>query len=841
MSGIFVSISSPGAGTVVGRRLTVSGSISAFRGAVNSVSIAFPGGSFAINPPNQPNRVGGGNWSWSGIVPAAVRPGQAFTVTVTAFGTMIQDPPPTGGGGGGPTRPNGPRPPIQPFLTSNTPRLTENEPTPVDGAASLQLVLEDITPQLSVKEFQSAVVTTGPTYRFVLEGAFSEKTDPYNPKTQYQIGTFASGSLPQGGFTIPFDLPPGQYAITVSAWDDFNSRKDIHRTLSVFHYDKPPANSALPQTLVGIPTTASITSWTRLEPQVAGSDLGATAAARLYDPLWMMTRQWQVGEFQGEDAGTPVQARVRATNALLSRYNLGPGALTTPSHAYAPAMAPLEVLAERRAMRPARVTDMRMLPLVVDAGLHFLRMLELDAVGKTYRAAFLARYVMAPLPATAQTDPDAARFVATMAGRALDARALAIGLSGMASATFAFDAALAVAEADKAALKGLCQKWFTLYGSLFSEPPNSSYDGWVPDRLEYAVSTAAKFSATAGDDITLLASEFGGGRLDWHSFDCDAQKLDVGSDRSFTAVTAMAIPAPVTFKGMPAARFWELEDAKVAWGLMQPGPPDLPHLMMIEYAHSFGNDWYVLPLTLPVGSVTRVESLVVIDTFGGKSLLRPIGDAALDDPHFSMWQTARARKAGSERQPPLRNSFLLAPALANVLEGPPLEEVMFMRDEMANLAWGIERTIEGAAGTAVTLAGVADPSAPPPPAPAPAVPGAPPRYRLSTEVAANWVPLMPTQVDAVGTVRLKRASVLQIDGSTRPHGAHSSVLNASANLMLYDEEVPREGVRLTRRRRMARWIDGSTLVWTAFLNEVGAGEGSAGLLFDQVDPDPNAS
>jgi hypothetical protein len=55
--------------------------------------------------------------------------------------------------------------------------------------------------------------------------------------------------------------------------------------------------------------------------------------------------------------------------------------------------------------------------------------------------------------------------------------------------------------------------------------------------------------------------------------------------------------------------------------------------------------------------------------------------------------------------------------------------------------------------------------------------------------------------------------------------------------LLYDEEVPREGVHITRRRRMARWIDGSTWVWTAFRNEAGTGEGSAGLRFDQLDGD----
>jgi hypothetical protein len=53
-------------------------------------------------------------------------------------------------------------------------------------------------------------------------------------------------------------------------------------------------------------------------------------------------------------------------------------------------------------------------------------------------------------------------------------------------------------------------------------------------------------------------------------------------------------------------------------------------------------------------------------------------------------------------------------------------------------------------------------------------------------------------------------------------------------LLLYDEEVPREGVHVTRSRRMARWIDGSTWVWTAFRKQVGRGEGSGGLRFDQL-------
>lgn len=56
---------------------------------------------------------------------------------------------------------------------------------------------------------------------------------------------------------------------------------------------------------------------------------------------------------------------------------------------------------------------------------------------------------------------------------------------------------------------------------------------------------------------------------------------------------------------------------------------------MIEYASTYGNDWFVVPLSLPVGSVTRVDSLVVTDTFGVRSLLRPLGDPALPNPFFS--------------------------------------------------------------------------------------------------------------------------------------------------------------------------------------------------------------
>ena len=56
---------------------------------------------------------------------------------------------------------------------------------------------------------------------------------------------------------------------------------------------------------------SSITSWMRLEPRSRNAEMRTSLQARIYDPLWLLARQWQLGEFQGEDNGSPVLARWR--------------------------------------------------------------------------------------------------------------------------------------------------------------------------------------------------------------------------------------------------------------------------------------------------------------------------------------------------------------------------------------------------------------------------------------------------------------------------------------------------------------------------------------------------
>jgi hypothetical protein len=98
-------------------------------------------------------------------------------------------------------------------------------------------------------------------------------------------------------------------------------------------------------------------------------------------------------------------------------------------------------------------------------------------------------------------------------------------------------------------------------------------------------------------------------------------------------------------------------------------------------------------------------------------------------------------------------------------------------------------------------------------------------------VPVNWTPLIPQRVED-GSLRLVRGAMLAPDGSNVVHRAHGELLNAAARLALYDEEIPREGVRVTRAFERVRWLDGRTLLWVAVRKRVGRGEGSSALRFD---------
>jgi hypothetical protein len=831
---VFFNITSPTGGLpFVDRTFALAGNISWMfvptgRSLVSkSVTVRFgPGGSF-VGAAFSGSTL---NWSCSGTVSPSTPWGSMVQLTITASVT---------------------------FRFFRTPFEPDFE-TLTNTNTFMVRLFPAIAPTINLAPFASPIVAAQMPVSFAFTGSATSPQAPIQ-LVQYKVegGQFCNvvkvSTNDWSQFRIVLPLPPTPpdqpHTLTIRATDVFGTVGEISQPVPVQAQPPivvPPGGKT---TFSGAPTTSSITSWTRLEPQSNGADIGASSSARVFDPLWMLTRQWQMGEFQAEDAGTPIQARVRATTGMLTRRYSGElpksptgGPVTVAGAAYDPSRTPLEVLVERRSMRAANETDPRMVTFAVEAGLHFLRMLELQTPTLTkYRAAFLTKFALQPLTSVLADDATV-RYMQSMVGRAPDGRLLANTLRTTGAAQLVLDAALNILAADRLKVQQTLTSWLSWYDSMYSEPDGTADDAWNPPRLEYALSVGTRLSANATDEITFSASEIDG-PIDWSSFDINGQaSLGTTADQSFTPIVEATIPAPVNFPGAPAPRFWEMEDARIAYGLVPVGPTDLAHLMMIEYASTYGNDWFVVPLTLPVGSVTRVDSLVVTDTFGVRSLVRPLGDPAIPAPFFSMWQPAlKSASAFSAAVRVATNRFFLPPTLGRTMDSAPLEDVLFMRDEMANVAWAIERTIESPIEQPAQRYEAPDAALPAADLTLPDLP----RYLLSTEVPPNWIPLLPVQIPnpnpgqqgVPGQVltRLKRGAILQqADGKPKLQSARGEVLFSLGNLLLFDEEVPREGARVTRQRRLARWTDGSTWLWTSFRNQVGQGEGSSQLQFDQV-------
>jgi hypothetical protein len=585
----------------------------------------------------------------------------------------------------------------------------------------------------------------------------------------------------------------------------------------------------------------SITTWTRLEPILRSASLADALQGRLYDPAWLLARQWQLGEFDGSDGGSPVSSVLRGDVAPLTRYR--PGTTSAPAQRYDVADMPLEALVEREraglAGVPAGAAEA--IATAAEAGQHFLRLLAREAFGTRYHQAFAGAF---PLPVAADADSPDLRFLVVMARRVPDGRAVARALRDD-----ALPANLAIDGGDRPALDRVRDRFLAWFDRFILEPAAADAGAWSDERLEYACAVAAPARPGPGApaEVVLQAREYYGGTLDWHHFDLTPGVAlgaadDSGQTRSFTSRT---VPAPVTYRGMPAARWWEFEDAAVDFGRVDAEPDDLARMLLVEFAVTFGNDWFVVPLDLDVGSVCRITSLVVADTFGVRTLVPGIGGST--HPTAGSWRmfchtvvapAAPASPAGAD--PGL---LYLAPRLARSIDGPVLDDVYLLRDETANLVWGVERVAEGPSGRGVDQdeAARARDEAASIRTEADEEPGTDDLlvWQLATPVPDNWIPLVPVRAGTPdGAIRFRRGAMLRQDGSNAPRPARSRILapTPGARLDLFEEEVPREGVRIVRAFQFARWLGGQPLLWAGRRKSVGRGEGSSGLQFDRAVP-----
>ena len=429
----------------------------------------------------------------------------------------------------------------------------------------------------------------------------------------------------------------------------------------------------------------SITTWLRMEPRSREDDIQAGLQARIHDPLWLLGRQWQFNEFKAEDSGSPVATKLEADAVQLTRCFLGPlpASGTAAGQPFDPAGAPLETMVEREPYARSGRVDLR---LAVDAGRYLMRLLDALGVAPAYGAALLKQFPVQPL--TEEVDAESARFAAAMAGRTIDgARVYSIFRAALPG----LPAVPPVTAADQEKVLAAAKSYVDWFQSLASEP-GADNTTWMPNRMEYAFAVSA---ASQQGEIVLDAPDYREGNLDWFSFNIRTPGTlgSTANEARQESIVRNVIPAPASYPGMPAERWWELEDNQIDFGAIQTLPGDLTGLVLLQFAVTYGNDWFVVPIDLKIGTLLRIRAVTVTDSFGIATAVPSFSQTAAAD-NWRMFTL-------SSILPPDANWFFLPPALGPSLYGPALESVLLARDEMANMAWAIEKQVQDPTGKTV--------------------------------------------------------------------------------------------------------------------------------------------
>jgi len=607
-----------------------------------------------------------------------------------------------------------------------------------------------------------------------------------------------------------------------------------------------PINPELKTALLSTVFRPAITTWNRLEGRPRREDFDRSLRVEVRDPLWMLCRQWQFGEFKSEDAGSAVKAKTQIASARLTRYARRNGLASGYQD-----RLPLETRVERETFPFDLMTRAQM-------GQHWLKMVEV--IGD-FKALYLEEFGFEAPPAGSEakaqllSDSNGWQTLEMLKGRLVDGARLLQAIESEPDEHENWLLGAVPNEGLRGQILQAATEYTAWFRRVYSLPEDENDSAWSDSYLEYQFAVSAPADERGQRQTVLVAEEYYQGHLDWYAFDLDdspgANLPDKPGAESpqggFVVESPISfIPNPIEFGGMPNVRWWEFEDRKTDFGDVNPSTSELATLILSEYGLIYGNDWSLIPYVVEAGTLNEVLGVVVTDVFGVSTLVRPAADTA--GTERNRWGLYHLNTLRGER---IDTRLFLPPVIGKLQESPPLERVLLVRDEMANMVWGIEDLIPGPAGVGVngfeaasaleryliSLAPTASPLAL-------FETGAKIRYKLGTSVPENWIPFIPVHKPGSNRlIRLQRAAMPRLiagtpdDAPVEPRGA---VLRAGLDneppepYFLNNEEVSRAGVAVARTYQRVRWWDGRVYTWLGRRKRAGRGQGASGLHFDRV-------
>ena len=364
----------------------------------------------------------------------------------------------------------------------------------------------------------------------------------------------------------------------------------------------------------------------------------------------------------------------------------------------------------------------------------------------------------------------------------------------------------------------------------YNQPDANINPAWQPSMLEYRFA----ISSTNGETTSkkLAADHYPGGHLDWYAFEiAQSSSGRTSPNRSLVSENIQSyIPTPLTFRGMPNPRFWMMEESVTDFGRIDTTPTGLLHLLLAEFGLTCSNDWFILPYQLDVNTLCEIKGILIKDVFGEYTLVRPAGKGPESQWHrWTMFHHTNIEGASSSPT----NLFYLVPG-SKALEGQPLEQVNFVRDEMANMVWGVESIVpsqsgKGTSGDEMALEKppVSDSGTEPP---AEEVIKPEIKYVLGTTVPANWIPFIPVHIESNSPeMRLQRA---KLPAAKAPMGV--LLTEKPAPYFIDEKTLDSTGLLVSRTPQLARYINGASCLWIGRKKEAGKGLGWSNLKFDQI-------
>ena len=613
-------------------------------------------------------------------------------------------------------------------------------------------------------------------------------------------------------------------------------------------------------------------AWNRLEPRTRKREFDQAIRAEVHDPLWMLARQWQFGEFKGEDTGSAIFAKIQIEHTRINQFQAGNSADNIVKFDLE---IPLEKVVESVDFEIGFKGRLR-------AGKHFIKLLDhyLGPLSEDFLEVYqqiLSQLYPIQKPEWNDLDADELKvqkakllansgliqFLSQFAGTTPDGLLLYKNFKTRQADTLN---GMLQDGAHRNELLSCIADYINWFEECFDAVPKNQHSSWNYQKLEYQF--ACSLPEKNADPSLLVVDEYASGHLDWYSFDIEKRKniyaalINATTNQNdLKTETLSFIPTEATFAGMPNNRWWEFEDGKVDLGNISAETTDIAKSVVAEYALIYGNDWFVVPYTLPVGSLSKINGLLVTDVFGQKTFVEAAAQGETDD--WASWGlfNLSIKKHSEVQNEQCDTRLFLPPAIEKIHESEAIEEVLMLRDEMANMVWGIETMVNnllnrGTDGHALAnenrklLHGEDE-------LPIEAVEEALLKYTLSNEVPENWIPFIPVHVgQANRAIQLQRASMpRKIDSeylSIRPRteilrfGFKEEIANNIAphiNLLadkqlapyfINEEEVPRAGAKISGTLQRARWMNGKIINWYGYKKQLGKGEGSSGLQFDKM-------